>query len=209
MRLNYLIFCTIRSSKSKDGLGWVTDEEAARGWLQSQLQLTLERIDLPLLCRLYAAVSCEDSASLHYWSDSLLAWRDSGELRQEERQRGRALITLLTDLQLDYLPAWYDSLSSNQLAPLALAAVRWQIPLAALMGGYSWSWLEGQVGAAVKLVPLGQTAGQRLLLQLGAEVEPMVAAALRMPDSELGASLPALAHASSRHETQYCRLYRS
>jgi urease accessory protein len=74
---------------------------------------------------------------------------------------------------------------------------------------YLWSWLENQVMAAVKLVPLGQTAGQRLLLDLGAGLPAIAERALELPESDWSGLAPGLAILSSRHETQYCRLFRS
>ena len=61
---------------------------------------------------------------------------------------------------------WRAAAGSSQLGGMALAAQRWEIDAAALCRGYAWSWLENAVMAGVKLVPLGQTAGQQLLLEL-------------------------------------------
>jgi urease accessory protein len=74
---------------------------------------------------------------------------------------------------------------------------------------YLWVWLENQVMAAVKLVPLGQTAGQRLLLDLGPGLPAIAQRALELPESEWSSMAPGLAILSSRHETQYSRLFRS
>jgi urease accessory protein len=61
----------------------------------------------------------------------------------------------------------------------------------------------------VRLVPLGQSAGQRILLALGARVPAAVVRALALADDDLGAAAPAHAVASAHHETQYSRLFRS
>jgi urease accessory protein len=100
------------------------------------------------------------------------------------------------------------------LAPIhtalaAVAAVAWEIPLAAAAHAYAWSWLENQVLAGVKLIPLGQVAGQRLLLQLSPSIPPVCERGLARPDDEIGGMLPIVALASSLHETQYTRLFRS
>ncbi len=73
----------------------------------------------------------------------------------------------------------------------------------------SWSWLENQVLAAIKLVPLGQVAGQRMLLALGARFPPSSRAATALDDDDIASFAPGLALASARHETQYSRLFRS
>ena len=77
------------------------------------------------------------------------------------------------------------------------------------MQGFGWSWLENQVAAAIKLVPLGQTDGQRLQIRLMPVLEEVVTLAMALSDDEIGAGLPGLAVASARHETQYSRLFRS
>ena len=143
------------------------------------------------------------------WADWLLASRETRELRDEERNRGRALTSLLVDLGITHAEDWRDTLSYSQTAGFALAAVVWQIPLHQAAQGFAWSWLENLALAGVKLIPLGQTAGQRILHDLGDVTNLAVQRGLKLADEDMGASAPALAIASSRHETQYTRLFRS
>ena len=193
--------------------GWVTNKEETRRWMQSVLHDSLQYLDLPVLLRLYQAVRRNNQADFQYWSQWLHASRETLELRQEERQRARALHTLLSNLPgsdaWPELEAWQDGLLSSQLAGYALAAWCWHIPLKELLQGYTWSWLENAIAVAVKLVPLGQTDGQRLLYELGIEIGVLVERTASIEDDIIGASAPALAIASSLHETQYSRLFRS
>ncbi len=189
--------------------GWVVDEGSLGDWLTEVLAGNLGGVDLAALARLYQACRERDLAGLARWSSWLLACRETAELRQEERQRGRALATLLVDLDLPNAADWRLLLESSAAAGFALAAEADGIPLRDAALGYAWAWVEGQVVAGVKLVPLGQTAGQRLQRRLAPTVVETVDVALNLPDDALGASLPALAIASSRHETQYTRLFRS
>ena len=94
-------------------------------------------------------------------------------------------------------------------AAFAYAAAKWNIEPEAALQAYLWSWLENQVMAAVKSVPLGQTDGQRILLSLGNRIEDLVKKAMQMKDDEMGNFAPNLALLSARHETQYSRLFRS
>jgi urease accessory protein len=91
----------------------------------------------------------------------------------------------------------------------ALAAARWQIPARAALGAYAFVWCEMQVSAAVRLVPLGQSAGQRVLASLSAAIPAVVARASLLADDDIGAAAPSHAIASALHETQYSRLFRS
>lgn len=189
--------------------GWVRDQAQLAGWLEGQLSQGLGRVDLPLLARLQRAVVQRDPAAFDHWSRYLLACRDTQELRAEERQRGKALATLLPHLGLEPGDDWRAGCERCQAAGLALAAGRWAIPPDTTALGHAWAWLENQVLAGVKLIPLGQTAGQRLLHRLSARLPGLVSVSLELPDEALGGALPALAIASSRHEEQYTRLFRS
>jgi urease accessory protein UreF len=79
------------------------------------------------------------------------------------------------------------------------------IPLLA----FAFGWAENMVQAAIKSVPLGQTAGQRILARLMAEIPAAVDLATDLSESDRQAFMPMLAILSARHETQYSRLFRS
>ena len=102
-----------------------------------------------------------------------------------------------------------DPQPQSQLAGFALFCQRENLTVLQMLHGYAYSWLENQVTAGIKLVPLGQSEGQAILYQLVSDIEGAVACALQMDDADLGYTSPALAMASAFHETQYCRLFRS
>jgi urease accessory protein len=110
---------------------------------------------------------------------------------------------------LDGSQAWSRSPQTTLATLFALAAVQWDVPKRESLMGYLWSWLENQVLCAVKLVPLGQVAGQRLLRDLAVQLPDRVDEALALNDEQIGGSVFAFALASSRHEMQYSRLFRS
>ena len=189
--------------------GWISGADDLKAWLGDQLHHVLATFDLPILVRLYEAAADDRPEALEIWIDELLAGRESAELRMEERNRGRALADLLAGLEVVDAEPWRTGLARCQLAGFAFAAVRWRIPPGDAALGYAWSWLENLVLAAVKIIPLGQTDGQRILQLLSRELPAAVDRGLACGDGEIGASSPALAIASSRHETQYTRLFRS
>lgn len=189
--------------------GWITTAGALEAWLQDLLAHSLARLDVPVLARLYAACEQGDRGQLERWAGYLVACRETAELRAEETNRGRALADLLVALDVPHAAEWRPTLARAQAAGFALAAVQWSVPCKEAVMGYVWSWLENLVLAAVKIIPLGQTAGQRMLQRLIASVPEVAEFGLRLADDELGGSSPALALASSRHETQYTRLFRS
>lgn len=192
--------------------GWIDSADATRDWLADQLMHGVCRVDLPLLVRLRAAADADDAPTMARWIELLRALRETAELRAEEAARGRALADLLAALGLPAAGTaadWRALLAQSQLAGFAYAGAAWHIPQTELLQGYAWMWLEGQVTAAVKIVPLGQTDGQRMLAALAVLVPRAIDIALSLGDDDIGASSPALAIASSSHETQYTRLFRS
>ena len=104
---------------------------------------------------------------------------------------------------------WKPILTRSQAAGFAFAAAAWEIPARDAALGYAWGWVENLDLAAVKIIPLGQTQGQQLLQHLIEEIPAAVDRAVGLGDEDIGASSPALAIASSAHETQYTRLFRS
>ena len=107
------------------------------------------------------------------------------------------------------MQSWMRHPDTTLALAFSFAAFQWRISLEQTLTGYLWSWLENQVLCAVKLVPLGQVAGQTLLIQLTETIPNLIEQSLQFDDDELGGSAFGLALASSRHEIQYSRLFRS
>lgn len=189
--------------------GWVHDVSTFDEWISGLLDHGMTYLELPILKRIYIAIQSDNVEDLRYWSHYLLASRESRELRSEEINRAKALNTLLPNLGVKYREEINDAMETTQLSPFALAAISWGISLNDTALGYAWSWLENQVAAAIKLVPLGQTQGQQVQLMMGTRIPHAVDLGLSLNDDEIGASAPALGIASARHETQYTRLFRS
>ncbi|MBK8956928.1 MAG: urease accessory protein UreF [Proteobacteria bacterium] len=189
-------------------LGWVKDAASLAAWLRDQLEQGLGAVDIPLYARLHEAAAHGDVETMTMRSAELIAQRETRELRADDCDRGLALARLLRDLGVEHLP-----LPAGRKVPLAAsfacAAVHWLVPRDSAAEAYAWAWLEGQVLAGVKLIPLGQVAGQRLLCELLEPLSRAVAIGLTLDDDDIGGSLPALAMASALHETQYTRLFRS
>ena len=186
----------------------VTDAPTARRWIGDVLAISLGGMEAPVFLRLAASWECHDTAAAREWNDIFVASRETAELRAETLQMGYSLRRLLRDLDLDAAPLdTFEELAYP--TAFAFAVARWKIDAGEALAAYLFAWLENQVLAAVKAVPLGQTDGQRMLLALGAEVAAVVEAARRCGDDDLGNFAPGLAILSSRHETQYTRIFRS
>jgi urease accessory protein len=194
--------------------GWVRDEATTLDWISGVARESLASLDLPVLARLHAAWSAREEAPVLRWSAQLIASRETEELRNEDRHLGSALAKLLTEFQLDaemlrVLDRTRSNGSTTYATAFALAAVHWQIALNDALTAYAWAWAENQTLAAVKLVPLGQTAGQRILHRTADLIPSLVTEALVLPDGEIGVATVRLGVGSALHETQYSRLFRS
>lgn len=189
--------------------GWLSNADETEAWISGLLQHTLAWLDIPVLQRCYTAWAQDDAAGLQYWSRFILAAREAGELQNEDLQLGRALATLLSDLDIPEATAFRQSDAAPFVCLLALAGIKWHVAIEQLAAGLLWSWTENQVAAAIKLVPLGQTAGQKMLLRIAQVIPAAVARGLQLEDSQIGGVAPGLGIASALHETQYTRLFRS
>jgi urease accessory protein len=188
--------------------GWVADEAAALAWLRGLAGRAVGTLDLPVLLRLAQAWQRGEAGAAAAWNERLLAARETQELRAEDQQLGRALLRILAGQGIEPAAALLAQPQSFANG-FALAGVRWGIAPPDLLSGYLWAWTENQVLAAIKLVPLGQSAGQRLLAALIEDMPAVVRAALALPDEDIGASAVSQSIASALHETQYTRLFRS
>lgn len=188
-------------------LGWVKDRDSLTEWLRGTLTHGLGRLDLPVLLRMHEAVTNRDGAELIRLNRFLQAGRETAELLLEERQLGTALHRLLKTQNL--IPDMELPETPGYLAMFAVAAVSLSITGPAACTGLAWSWLENQAAVACKTIPLGQTEAQSVLLAMLPRIEKTVHAAETIEDHELGGALPGLAMASSMHETQYSRMFRS
>jgi len=187
--------------------GAVADASTAECWIGDVLVCGLAYLDGPLLLRLCAAWARRDAAAVAHWNGLVLASRESAELCAETAQMGFSLRQLLLQL----VPAAELGVMEEISYPTAFAyaATAWDIAPADALSAYLWSWLENQVMAALKAVPLGQTAGQRMLLALSERARAAIAIAQSVEDDDIGAVMPRLALLSAAHESQYSRIFRS
>lgn len=189
--------------------GQLKNTDDVADWLTGVLSVGMANLDCALLIRCYNAWAIKDYTAINDWNNYLRACRETSELLLEDEQLGVALSRLLKDLGL---PA--EAIECLEHKPcfavmFALAGNHWQIPIGDLLQSFAYSWLENQVAAATKIVPLGQTAAQKLLIQLIPVIPQAIAQAQQVLDEELGISLPGQVMASSLHEYQYSRLFRS
>jgi len=187
--------------------GWIRNSQQVSEWLEQQLLYAVAQTDLPLLRLAMTAAEAQQQKQLQHCNDLALACRETRELRLTDSAMGEAMNRLMVSLAVPQPLPSSGGLSFVVL--FGIAAQHWQIgyPTAAL--GFLWSWLENQVAAATKLVPLGQTQAQQLLGELQPLLPEAISRAEQVEEDEIGSGLQGLAIASAGHETQYSRLFRS
>jgi urease accessory protein len=190
-------------------VGWVHDRDSAAAWVLGLLQHTATRLEAPIFLRLWAAFMREDGEAAEHWNARLLASRESAELRLEDTQLGAALARLLLAQGVTQAQPWAARSDTCYATLFALCTAALGVPELAALSAYLWALCESQVSAALRLVPLGQTAAQTILGQITAALPACLREAAQLSDEQLGASAAGLAIASALHETQYTRLFRS
>lgn len=188
--------------------GYLTDGATLHSWLVQELRHGGVQLEVAIATRAHHYLNNPDQ--LRHWNQWLTASRDTAELRQQSWQMGRALVRLGQNLHPELRATFADcGTPCNFAVAFGIIAAHWQIEAHTMALGYLQSWAANLIGAAVKLVPLGQTDGQSCLLQLIPELTTAAERMVVLGDDELYVSGWGGAIASMHHETLYTRLFRS
>ena len=196
----------------------IDSEITLRNWLENALQFGAVRVEAAVVVRALRAAQREDLTALSYWNAWATAAKETEELRLQSWQMGRTLVRLLLDLRspvssvlTTIVKDWVECGDNpcNLAIGFGIAAASWQIEEEAAVLGYLYSWAANLASAGVKLIPLGQTAGQQLLLDLQSQISCTAREVLQLEDDDLSSCSWGLGLASMAHETQYTRLFRS
>lgn len=190
--------------------GTIENEQSLKHWLEQELRYGAIRLEAAVMVRAYNSAKLGDTEALSYWNNWLTAARETEELRSSSAQMGRSLIRLLLELQPQVtFMANAVGLPCNYAIAFGIVAAHWQIDLSSAILGYLHSWTTNLITAGIKLIPLGQTAGQKLLLELYVNLSSATQDILSLDDDDLNSCGWGLSLASMAHETQYTRLFRS
>ena len=189
--------------------GIVTDAASAERWIGDVLELALASMEAPVFLRLASAWTASDAQAVARWNAEFVASRETAELRAETLQMGYSLRSLLRGLEVDEVER-LDAIDAPAFpTAFTFAVAAWSIDVREALSAYLFAWIENQVMASIKVVPLGQTPGQRILGSLAQRIGAIVERAAAARDEDLCNLAPGLVLASTRHETQYSRIFRS
>jgi urease accessory protein len=199
--------------------GQINSAELLQDWIAQELTYGAIRFESGIMLRAYQSVLRNDETQLLAWNAWWSAARETEELRLQSWQMGRSLLQLFLSLEEPSATTGIDKtwtalqtlLAQECNFAIAFGSVSavWQIePIDALLG-YLQSWATNLIAAGIKLIPLGQTAGQQMLLNLQPTIERAAQQIEQLPDEALESCGWGLSLASMAHETQYSRLFRS
>lgn len=187
---------------------WLDNDDKICAWVLGVLENSIASTDLPVLSRCYDAWLANDLAAINHWNTFLIASRETKEFLLEDSQLGIGLARVLETHNITKHQGTIDDPISFPVL-FALAGTEWSIDKKELSHAFAWSWLENQIAAATKTIPLGQTQAQRILMRILEALPKILVSAEQIREDAIGAGLPGLALASCLHERQYSRLFRS
>jgi urease accessory protein len=190
----------------------VHDAATARDWIEGGLRHLLATNELPILATAFRLWQSHNYLEVERLNARFLASRETSELRYESEQMGWSLARLALGLE------WGADPLRTQLAKLkpialptafAFAAASIGVENELALGAYAFNWAENQVAAALKAIPLGQMAGQKILYAVHAWIPEIVCRSIAITPDEIRTFAPQLGILAARHENQYSRLFRS
>lgn len=199
----------------------IKDVRDLEQWLNQELKYGSIRLDAALILRAYRCSLIADLKRLSDWNSWASAIRETSELRQQSWQMGNTLIRLLLELDgnstsgneriFPGIKSCADEVGKpcNYAIAYSIGAAAWEIDEKSAVLSYLWSWATNLVNAGVKLIPLGQTVGQKLLFNAQNRIDEATQVILHLEDDDLLNFSWGLGLASMFHETQYTRLFRS
>ncbi|NES68946.1 MAG: urease accessory protein UreF, partial [Okeania sp. SIO2D1] len=192
--------------------GKISDYDSLKNWLIDSLKFGNIRLEAALIVRAYWETNSGNLKLLNNWNNWATAVKETEELRLQSLQMGRTLIRLFMNIQPD-LSTELMSFIQNKLETetdfcnfaiaYGLISACWQIEIETAILSYLHSWATNLVNAGVKLIPLGQTVGQKLLWELQNQIVLSAKEILKLKDDELNSCSWGLSLASMAHEVQY------
>lgn len=191
----------------------IIDSQDLKYWLLNELKYGSIRVESAMIVRSYYSYQQKKLEDLLYWNNWFSASRETSELRQQSWQMGKSLLRLINSFEPDnlFLQTVINNLKSsgNYSIVFGVITAHWQIEIENVLLGYLHNWLNNLVNVGVKLIPLGQTEGQKLLLNFNQEITEQLTNILSLKDDELSSCSWGLSLASMNHEQLYSRLFRS
>jgi len=197
----------------------INNKNTLKQWLEYELKYGAIAMEAAIMLRSYTNFKKQDLPKLNYWNQWLSASKETRELREQSWQMGSSLIKLLIDLEKSHNEQInHYNLSEiikqiekpyNYGMAFGIGVAYWNINPEDALLGYLHSWVSNLINAGIKLIPLGQTQGQQLMLELNTIIIKVGQKILNLADDQMNNFSLGLSLASMNHEHQYTRLFRS
>lgn len=192
--------------------GQVRAADDLAAWIATVLEQGAGPVDAALFAAAWRATHAADDRALDWLVELARAWRGTAETALESAAQGAAFVAITTaawpDAELHRAATRHGGRLPFAVA-VAIAAAAQCIALQPALLAYLQAFAANLVSAGVRLVPLGQTDGQRVIARLESIVLRAAQTAVEADLDELGTAAPLLDWCSMKHETQYTRLFRS
>lgn len=195
--------------------GLVGDANDLGHWIDAIIRHGGGRIDALILCQTWRAVTENDTDAFNWAVERGATMRGTSEMALESAAQGQAFLSTVRNVWLEpKLDYWADLLIADGRIPsypvaVGLASVVAGIPLPATVLGFLHASAANLVSAGVRLIPLGQTDGQRVIAGLEPMIRRAAETALAGSCEDIGSATPMIDWTSARHESQHTRLFRS
>jgi urease accessory protein len=190
----------------------INDESSVYEWIASILHGPYVNYELPILRELFEAWSIVDHKTIKILNQDYLNSRETSEIQKETLQMGYALREIIHEMNIASDEATEFLTQIDQLTfvtGFSFCSYSIGLSIEEMLMSHVWSFIENQILVAIKAVPLGQSAGQRLLNRIIPLGDSAVSRSMEVSSDNWANFSPLQAISSSKHETQYSRLFRS
>ncbi|WP_292506070.1 urease accessory UreF family protein [Methylobacterium sp.] len=192
--------------------GSVSDEATLTDWLGDVLECGSARNDLILAAHAHCAAAASDGPALVAINDLALALAPSRELHLETSQQGRSFLDATrVAWPVPALASLSEMLDGEVAYPVAVgvSAGAHGMALVPMLSGFGLAFVQNLVSAALRVAPIGQSVGTRVIAALAPRVTALAETVPALGLDEIGSATLKLDLGSARHETQYSRIFRS
>lgn len=195
--------------------GLIADAAMLQTWLEAMLRHTVHGGHLLPVALAYRATAAADWGQLERLEQQLTAMKHARELREASMKVGQRLLRLAGHIwpgpAIEHLDTLWrqGKIVAHHAVVLGLLGCELGLEERVIVDAAGYQWLSGMVAAALRLLPLGQSAGQRLLTTLLTHL-PALADDIRQQGwDDLASAAPEFDIRAMQHETLYSRLFQS
>jgi urease accessory protein len=195
--------------------GLISEVAALQEWLEATLHHALHGSHLLPVALAYRATAAGDWAQLERLDQHLTAMKHARQQREASVKTGQGLLRLAVQVwpgpSVERLYALYQQhrVAGHQALVLGVIGCQLEYEERIIIQAAGYQWLSGMISAALRLLPIGQLAGQRLLTALLPHLPVIADDICQQGWDDLSSAAPDFDIRAMQHETLYSRLFQS